>query len=144
MRRLYLATRSPRAGAPDFRWPLPVPTVRSAMKVRPFGRLCWLPAGGRGNGLDDDAWAPVLEISAAAVPSVLAALGSASVPAYAARRGSGAGTGPRSRPCSAAAPAASTSTGTYCITLTTLPFTSKFVNGRVSRPFLNSEHPTGI
>lgn len=60
-------------------------------ELHPFGRLCWLPAGGRGNGLDDDAWAPVLEISAAAVPS-LAALGSASVPAYAAPGGSA---GPR-------------------------------------------------
>ena len=60
---------------------------RSVEQLRPFGRLCWLPAGGRGNGLDDDAWAPVLEISAAAVPSVLAALRSASVPAYAAPGG---------------------------------------------------------
>jgi len=64
----------------------------SVEQLRPFGRLCWLPAGGRGNGLDDDAWAPVLEISQAAVPSVLAALGSASVPAYAAPGGSA---GPR-------------------------------------------------
>ncbi len=61
--------------------------VRSFEELRRFGRLCWLPAGGRGNGLDDDAWAPVLEISAAAVSSVLAALGSASVPAYAAPGG---------------------------------------------------------
>jgi hypothetical protein len=66
--------------------------VRSVEELGRFGRLCWLPAGGRGNGLDDDAWAPVLEISAAAVPSVLAALGSASVPAYAAPCGSA---GPR-------------------------------------------------
>lgn len=33
MRRLYLATRSPRAGAPVFSWPQPVATARSAMKV---------------------------------------------------------------------------------------------------------------
>jgi len=64
----------------------------SVEQLRPFGRLCWLPAGGFGNGLDDDAWAPVLEISETAVPSVLAALGSASVPAYAAPGGSA---GPR-------------------------------------------------
>src|SRR5450759_2437345 len=31
MRRLYLATRSPRAGAPVLSWPHPVPTARSAM-----------------------------------------------------------------------------------------------------------------
>ena len=49
-----------------------------------FGRLYWLPACGRGNGLDDDAWAPVLQISEAAVPQVLAALAAASVPAFAA------------------------------------------------------------
>ncbi len=32
------------------------------------GRLWWLPAGGQGNGLDDDAWAPVLEVSQRIVP----------------------------------------------------------------------------
>ncbi len=32
IRRLYLATRSPRAGAPVFSWPHPVATARSAMK----------------------------------------------------------------------------------------------------------------
>lgn len=57
---------------------------RSVEDLRRFGRLRWLPAGGYGNGLDDDAWAPVLEISEAAVPAVLIALRSASVPAYAA------------------------------------------------------------
>ncbi len=31
--RLYLATRSQRAGAPDLIWPQPVATARSAMKV---------------------------------------------------------------------------------------------------------------
>src|SRR5664279_604268 len=31
--RLYFATRSPRAGAPDLSWPQPEPTARSAMKV---------------------------------------------------------------------------------------------------------------
>ena len=71
---------------------------RSVEELRRFGCLWCLPVRGRGNGLDDDAWVPVLEISEAAVPSVLAARGSASVPAYAAPGGSA---GPRSsgRPC---------------------------------------------
>jgi hypothetical protein len=49
-----------------------------------FGRLWWLPANGRGNGLDDSAWAPLLELSGDLVPAVLAALRGARVPAYAA------------------------------------------------------------
>lgn len=48
------------------------------------GRLWWLPSGGRGNGLDADSWAPVLEISDEVVPRVLAVLREAGVPAYAA------------------------------------------------------------
>jgi len=48
------------------------------------GPLWWLPRGGQGNGLDDDAWAPILEISQAAIPAVLVELQVASVPAYAA------------------------------------------------------------
>ena len=48
------------------------------------GRLWWLPAGGQGNGLDDRAWVPVLEISEQSVPRVLSALLDAGVPAYAA------------------------------------------------------------
>jgi len=48
------------------------------------GRLWWLPARGVGNGLDDRAWAPVLEISEQSVPQVLSALLDAGVPAYAA------------------------------------------------------------
>jgi hypothetical protein len=48
------------------------------------GRLWWLPAGGCGNGLDDTAWAPVLEISEQIVPDVLRALAEARVPGYAA------------------------------------------------------------
>jgi hypothetical protein len=54
------------------------------------GRLWWLPSGGHGNGLDDDAWAPVLEISEQVVSAVLRALGEAGVPAYAAPARSGA------------------------------------------------------
>jgi hypothetical protein len=48
-------------------------------------RLWWLPAGGYGNGLDDQAWAPTLQISEQIVPQVLDALRDAAVPAYAAR-----------------------------------------------------------
>lgn len=48
------------------------------------GRLWWLPAGGRGNGLDDAAWAPVLEVSEEVVHQVLGVLRDAGVPAYAA------------------------------------------------------------
>ena len=58
--------------------------ARSVEDLGRFGRLCWLPACGRGNGLDDDAWAAVLQISEAAVPQVLAALAAALVPAFAA------------------------------------------------------------
>ena len=54
--------------------------------MRP-GRLWWLPAGGFGNGLDDAAWAPVLEISEQIVPDVLRALANAGVPGYAAHGG---------------------------------------------------------
>jgi hypothetical protein len=50
----------------------------------PAGRLWWLPAGGRGNGLDDDSWAPVLEVSDEVVAQVLGVLRDAGVPAYAA------------------------------------------------------------
>ncbi|SRR6266568_1062809 len=57
---------------------------RPAEQIGQRGRLWWLPAGGYGNGLDDEAWAPVLEISEEAVPAVLSALGEADVPAYAA------------------------------------------------------------
>jgi len=49
-----------------------------------FGRLWWLPSGGLGNGLDDDAWAPILEVDGDVVAPLLAALGAAGVPAYAA------------------------------------------------------------
>ncbi len=48
------------------------------------GRLWWLPPGGYGNGLDDEAWAPVLEVSQRIVPELLARLREAGVPAYAA------------------------------------------------------------
>lgn len=47
-----------------------------------FGRLWWLPAGGHGNGLDDESWAPVLEVSRQIVPTLLGVLRQARVPAY--------------------------------------------------------------
>jgi hypothetical protein len=53
------------------------------------GRLRWLPAGGYGNGLDDDMWTPVLEISERVVAPLLRTLAEASVPAYAAPAHSG-------------------------------------------------------
>ena len=33
-----------------------------------FDRLWWLPGGGHGNGLDDESWAPVLEVSRRIMP----------------------------------------------------------------------------
>jgi hypothetical protein len=48
------------------------------------GRPWWLPPGGCGNGLDDEAWAPILEVSQRIVPALLALLYEAGVPAYAA------------------------------------------------------------
>jgi len=53
-----------------------------------FGRLWWLPAGGHGNGLDDESWAPVLEVSRQVVPTLLGVLRQAGVPAYVAPAGS--------------------------------------------------------
>jgi len=64
--------------------------VMSASVSRPvtqpqrFGRLWWLPSGGISNGIDDDAWAPILEVTADEVTPLLAALRTAGVPAYAA------------------------------------------------------------
>jgi hypothetical protein len=60
------------------------PISRPAEQFASHGRLWWLPAGGYGNGLDDAAWAPVLEISVHVVPDVLGALADAGVPGYAA------------------------------------------------------------
>jgi len=56
------------------------PISRPAEQSARPGRLWWLPAGGSGNGLDDVAWAPVLEISERIVPDVLRALADAGVP----------------------------------------------------------------
>jgi hypothetical protein len=57
---------------------------RPAVQPGRLGRLWWLPAGGHGNGLDDNAWAPVLEVSQQIVLVLLGALREAGVPAYAA------------------------------------------------------------
>ncbi len=46
-------------------------------------RLWWLPAGGFDNGIDSDAWAPILEIDARMTTPVLNALREAGVPGYA-------------------------------------------------------------
>jgi hypothetical protein len=47
-----------------------VPVSRPAEQYGQRGRLWWLPSGGYGNGLDDDAWAPLLEISEQVVPTL--------------------------------------------------------------------------
>jgi hypothetical protein len=60
------------------------PVSRPMAYTRRRGRLWWLPADGYGNGLDDDAWAPVLEISEQVVPALLDVLRQAGVPGYAA------------------------------------------------------------
>lgn len=60
------------------------PVTRPAAQEAQPGRLWWLSARGHGNGLDDQAWAPVLEISEQIVPQVLSALREYGVPAHAA------------------------------------------------------------
>lgn len=57
---------------------------RPVMRYGGRSRLWWLPAGGLGNGLEDDSWAPVLEVSERIVPRLLSSLRLAGVPAYAA------------------------------------------------------------
>jgi hypothetical protein len=83
-----------RAGVPVGRWVLlsrqgeedvmAGAVTRPAEHARQFGRLWWLPSGGYGNELDDDSWAPALEVSEQVVPRVLSLLRVAGVPAYAA------------------------------------------------------------
>lgn len=58
--------------------------VSRPVRYGAVSRLWWLPAGGLGNGLDDDSWIPILEISERIVPQVLSSLRLARVPAYAA------------------------------------------------------------
>jgi hypothetical protein len=66
------------------------PVSRPAGQYGLRGRLWWLPSGGYGNGLDDDTWAPILEVSEQVVPALLRVLREAGVPAYAAPARSGA------------------------------------------------------
>jgi len=73
---------------------MPASASRPARPQDRFERLWWLPPNGRGNGIDDQAWAPVVDVSAGAVTRLLAALRAAGVPAYAA---SAPGTGARFR-----------------------------------------------
>jgi hypothetical protein len=54
-----------------------------------LGTLYWLPPGGQGNGLDDDAWALLVEVTGEIVRPVLTALRDARVPGYAAAAGPG-------------------------------------------------------
>jgi len=63
---------------------MPASISRPVAQPRRFGTLWWLPSGGIGNGLGDDAWAPILDISADLVAPLLAALREAGVPGYAA------------------------------------------------------------
>jgi hypothetical protein len=60
------------------------PVSRPVAHAGQRGRLWWLPADGHGNGLDDDAWAPILEISRQIAPALLEVLRQVGVPAYAA------------------------------------------------------------
>jgi hypothetical protein len=57
---------------------------RPVAQPQRFGRLWWLPSGGISNGIGDDAWAPILDVSADLVTPLLAALREAGVPGYAA------------------------------------------------------------
>ena len=60
------------------------PVTRPAAHAGRLGRLWLLPADGHGNGLDDDAWVPALEVSQQIVPALLGMLHEAGVPGYAA------------------------------------------------------------
>jgi hypothetical protein len=60
------------------------PVSRSAEQNARRGPPRWLPPGGYRNGLDDEAWALVMEVSERAVPTVLCALAEVGVAAYAA------------------------------------------------------------
>jgi hypothetical protein len=78
---------------------MPASISRPASVPQRFGRLWWLPCGGLGNGIDDDAWAPILEVAEDLVAPLLAALRAAGVAAYAARlTPAAAGRGRSARP----------------------------------------------
>lgn len=57
---------------------------RPVAQPQRFGSLWWLPSGGISNGIGDDAWAPILDVSGDLVTPLLAALREAGVPGYAA------------------------------------------------------------
>ncbi|MGH3404167.1 MAG: hypothetical protein ACRDRJ_16930 [Streptosporangiaceae bacterium] len=57
---------------------------RPVLRAQQLSRLWWLPARGRGNGLDDGAWTQIAEVSADDVGPLLTAFRARSVPAYAA------------------------------------------------------------
>jgi len=63
---------------------MPASVSRPALRAQQFGRLWWLPANGRGNGLDDSAWAQIADVTAGDVKPLLAAFRARRVPAYAA------------------------------------------------------------
>jgi hypothetical protein len=63
---------------------MPASVSRPLRRPGQLGRLWWLPANGQGNGLDDAAWAPLIDVTVTAVQPLLAALRTAGVPAYAA------------------------------------------------------------
>jgi len=77
---------------------MPASDSRPAAQPGRLGRLWWLPSGGIGNGLDDDAWAPILEVTGDQVAPLLAALGEAGVPAYAAPAAKRLGAAAANRP----------------------------------------------
>jgi hypothetical protein len=60
------------------------PISRPTWHLGPASRRYWLPDNGYGNGLDDHAWAPILDVDARIVAPLLEALRAAGVPAYAA------------------------------------------------------------
>ena len=65
------------------------PNARPMWRPGQMGRRYWLPDHGYGNGLDDYAWAPLLDVDARILATLLEALAAAGVPGYAAplRRG---------------------------------------------------------
>jgi hypothetical protein len=65
---------------------MPASISRPVAQPQRFGTLWWLPSGGISNGIDDHAWAPILDVSADLVAPLLAALREAGLPGYAARR----------------------------------------------------------
>jgi hypothetical protein len=63
---------------------MPTSVSRPVAQPQRFGTLWWLPSGGISNGIGDDAWAPILDVSADLVTPLLTALREAGVPGYAA------------------------------------------------------------